>query len=63
MTIEAEKATRIMNNTKDLDERAHIKEDIDMMPLSSGELDQVQQREEDRITDDIREFKAKKAKK
>ena len=57
MTIEAEKAIKKMNDTKDSAEKAHIKEDIDKMSLSSGELDRVQQREFDRKTDDIKVFR------
>lgn len=57
MTIEAEKAIRKMNDTKNPTEKAHIKKEIDMMPLSSGELDHVQQREEDRKVNDIKVFR------
>lgn len=57
MTAEVEKAISKMNKTKDPVERAHIREDIDQMPLSSGELEQVQQREVDRKAEDIRVFR------
>ncbi len=57
MTVEAEKAVRKMNETKDPAERAHIKKDIDQMPLSSGELEQTQQREVNRKAEDIRVFR------
>jgi len=57
VTVEAEKAIKKMNDTKNPAEKAHIKEDIDRMPLSSGEIDQVQQREVDRKANDIKVFR------
>ena len=60
MATEAEKATRKMNETKDPVERAHIKSEIDQMPITSGELEQVQQREADRKTADIAAFHKKR---
>lgn len=57
MTIEVERAVKKMNDTKDPAEKAHIKEDIDKMPLSSGELEQAQEREVDRKANDIKVFR------
>ena len=60
MTVEAEKAIRKMEQTRDPAERAHIKSDIDQMPLSSGELDQTKEREHDRKQRDIKKFREKR---
>ncbi|KKN16577.1 hypothetical protein LCGC14_0974570 [marine sediment metagenome] len=56
MTAEVEKAVKRLDETKDPVEKAHIKSEIDMMPLSSGELDQVKEREHNRKANDIKVF-------
>ena len=45
---EFEKAVKKMEGTKDPMEKAHIKAEIDQMPISSSDLEQAQQREADR---------------
>lgn len=57
MTTEVERAIRKMEETKDPEERAHIKAEIDQMPISSSELSQAQEREADRKANDIKEFR------
>lgn len=57
MTTEMEKAVTRMNKTKDPAEKAHIKADIDQMPLSSGELDQAIESEVNRKANDIKVFR------
>ncbi len=56
MTTEVEKAIKKMEGTKDPIEKAHIKAEIDQMPISSGELEQAQQSEADRLTHDKKVF-------
>ncbi len=46
---EVDKAIRKMEGTTDPVEKAHIKAEIDQMPISSGDLEQAQQREADRL--------------
>ncbi len=60
MTTEADRTIKRYNETKDPVEKAHLKKQIDQMPMSSGELEQVQQREADRKTADIKEFHEKR---
>ncbi len=60
MTTEVEKAVKRMEKVKDPAEKAHIKAEIDQMPLSSGELDQAMEREANRKTNDVKEFREKR---
>ena len=57
MTTEVEKAIKRMEKAKDLTEKAHIKAEIDQMSLSSGEVEQAIEREANRKTNDIKEFR------
>lgn len=59
MTIEADKAKRRYLSERDPAERKKIKSDLDQMPLSSGELGQVKEREHNRKQRDIKEFREK----
>ena len=54
MTREVEKLAERHRDEKNPEEKAHLKREMDQIPLSSGELEQVQQREVDRKTNDIR---------
>ncbi len=47
---ESEKLIQRYESEKDLVEKAHLKAELDQMPIASGELEQVQQREIDRHT-------------
>jgi len=57
---DTEKITERLRNEKNPEERQHLKNEIDQIPLSSAELEQVQQREIDRKANDIREFREKR---
>ena len=57
MTIEFEKAVKKMEETKDPVEKAHIKSEIDQMPISTNELDQAKEREANRKAEDIKTFR------
>ncbi len=57
---EFEKVSERYRNEKDPVEKAHLKSELDQMPITSGELDQVQQREADRHTADVRTFHEKR---
>ena len=56
----SEKLKVRLQNEKDPTEKAHLKSELDQMLLTSGELEQVQQREADRKTNDIRVFREKR---
>lgn len=58
---ESEKLTQRYENEKDPEEKAHIKRELDQMPLTSGQLDQVQQREVDRHDADVRVYREKRS--
>ena len=51
-----EKAVEAMDKCKDPAEKAHIKSEIDAMPLSTGQLDQVIEREVLRKEHDIKVY-------
>jgi hypothetical protein len=55
-----EKLTDRYHNTKDPAERAHLKSEMDQIPVTAGELDQVQQREADRKTADVKKYREKR---
>lgn len=54
---ESEKLVQRYESEKDLTEKAHLKSELDQMPLTSGQLDQVQEREADRYTADIKAYR------
>jgi hypothetical protein len=60
MTIEMDKLIKKHRNERNPEERAHLKTEMDQMPLSSGELDQVQQREHDRHETDVKTYREKR---
>lgn len=60
MSTEMEKLAARHRNEKDPVEKAHLKEEMDQMPITAGELDQVQQREADRKTADIATYRQKR---
>lgn len=51
--------TRIMKE-RNPTERAHLRSELDKVPLTSGELDQVKEREHDRKQNDIKTFREKR---
>lgn len=53
---EFDKVAERYQNEKDPAEKAHLRRELDQMPLSSGELEQVQQREANRQQADIAAF-------
>ena len=57
---ESEKLMQRYENEKDPVEKAHLKSELDKMPLTSGDMEQVQQREADRQAEDIRVFNEKR---
>ena len=60
MSIEMEKLAARHEKEKDPAEKAHLKAEMDQIPVTSGELDQVQQREANRKTADIAAYRQKK---
>lgn len=56
MTREADRLKSRHCNERDPAERGKIKKDLDQVPLSDGELNQVEQREIDRKKSHIEEF-------
>ena len=50
---------RIMNERNPV-ERAHLKNELDQIPLTSSELEQVQQREIDRKAAFVRSYREKR---
>lgn len=60
MTREADRLIKRYEREKNPGERTKIKTDLDQVPLSSGELEQVQVREVARKSKDIEEFHRKK---
>ncbi len=54
-----EKLTEKYNNTKDPAERAQLKGEMGKVPVTSGELEQVQQREADRQVAAVQAFEQK----
>ncbi len=57
MTQEFEKLTGRYEKEKDPEEKQKLKKELDQMPMSTGELDQVQQREADRKAADIEAYR------
>lgn len=57
---ESEKLAKRYEEEKDAVEKAHLKRELDRMPLTSGELEQVVDREAARKTADIEEFHKKR---
>lgn len=60
MSTEMEKLAARHRNERNPVEKAHLKSEMDQMPLSSGELDQVQQREHDRHEVDVKAYREKR---
>ncbi len=60
MTTEMEKLADRHRNERNPEERSHLKSVMDQMPLSSGELDHVQEREHDRQKEDVEAYREKR---
>lgn len=60
MSVEMEKLSRRYHSEKDPVERRKIKADMDRVPMTTGELDQVQQREADRHAADVKVYREKR---
>lgn len=56
MKSEMRKLTERHRDERNPEERAHLKREMDQIPVSPGELEQVHQREIDRKANDIRVF-------
>ena len=57
---ESEKLKERITNEKNATERAHLKKELDQIPMTSSELEQVVEREEARKTADIEDFHRKR---
>ena len=57
---ESERLMQRYENEKDPVEKAHLKSELDQMPLTSGQLDQAVEREANRKTADIKAFREKR---
>ncbi len=60
MKTDMEKLTEKYHNTKDPHEKAQLKSEMDQIPVTAGQLDQVQQREADRQAADIKKYREKR---
>lgn len=61
MKTEIEKLTDRYYNERNPAEKQKLKREIDQLPMTDGELEQVQQREADRKAADIKAFRERKA--
>lgn len=57
---EFDKLAERYENEKNPEEKKHLKRELDQMPITSGDLEQAQQREADRHTADVEAYREKR---